>query len=256
MQASVVFTTSALLLLASFTIIWQQQIPTADASTTMGIAAVPYFSPTSDSWNKIYEQADTYYGTIKYAIINPCSGPCAEPLSQDWQDVILNLKSRGILTLGYIYYTKESIANIDYYMKDPVVTTNGIFFDKEGSADNLTVFQQYADYVHSFGGTVFINPGYNYAPVANYLNSGAADVANIYEAGLPRLFQMSVPADVPPEKLSAIIKNVNKESDMKKAISQVAGKGVGNVYVTSKSYIALPPYFADEVRIASITAIQ
>jgi hypothetical protein len=67
---------------------------------------------------------------------------------------------------------------------------------------------------------------------------------------------MSVPADVPPGKLSAIIKNVNKESDMKKAISQVAGKGVGNVYVTSKSYIALPPYFSEEVRIASITAVQ
>jgi hypothetical protein len=141
-------------------------------------------------------------------------------------------------------------------MKDPLVKTDGIFFDKPGSADNLAIFQQYADYVHNLNGTVFINPGYNYPPVVNYLNSGAADVANIYEAGLSRLFQMSVSANMPPEKLSAIVKNVNSESDMQKAILQVAEKGVGNVYVTSRSYTALPSYFPEEVRIANTTTVQ
>jgi hypothetical protein len=115
---------------------------------------------------------------------------------------------------------------------------------------------QYSDYIHLLSGIVFINPGYNYPPVIKYLDSGAVDVANIYESGLKRLFQMSVPAGVAPEKLSAIVKGVNKDVDLQKAISQVAEKGVGNIYVTSRSYIDLPPYFDKEVRICSDTAVQ
>jgi hypothetical protein len=234
----------------------QNVVGEALAATPMGVVAIPYFSPTSSSWNTIYSQADGFPGTIRFAIINPCSGPCAEQLSLDWQNVISNLKSRGITTLGYIYYTKESIANIDYYMKNPAIKTDGIFFDKEGSSDNLFNFQKYADYVHNATGMVFINPGYNYPPVSKYLSSGAADVANIYEAGLSRLFQMSVPSDIKPEKLSAIVKSVNKETDMQKAISQVAAKGVGNVYITSMSYTSLPSYFPQEVKTASSTIVQ
>ena len=136
-------------------------------------------------------------------------------------------------------------------MKIPEVRTDGIFFDKEGSSDNLADFMQYADYIHESGGIVFINPGYNYPAVIKYLDSGAVDVANIYESGLKRLFQMSVPAGVTPEKLSAIVKGVNKDVDLQKAISQVAEKDVGNIYVTSRSYTDLPPYFDKEVRIVA-----
>jgi len=240
-----------------FTISLNVGIGRASAETTtatsMGIIIIPYFSPTSLSWNAVYQQAQTYPGTIKYVIINPCSGPCAESLSQDWQNVISNLKSYGIKTLGYIYYTKENLANIDYYMKDPPIKTDGIFFDKEGSSDNLVNFQQFASYIHNLGGIVSINPGYNYAPVIKYLTSGSADIANIYEAGASRINQMSVPSGIAPEKLSAIVKNVKSVSDMKSTVSEVAAKNVGNIYVTTKSYTTLPSYFSDEIQTASKT---
>jgi len=231
--------------------------PLAEAQgTTMGIVAIPYFPPADLSWNTVFKQADAYPGTIKYAIINPCSGPCAEPLSQDWQNIIQKLASRGIISLGYVYYTEESLASIDYFMKDPATKTDGIFFDGEGAAEDLAPFRQYSDYIHGMGGIVYINPGYNYPPVKKYLNEGVADVANIYEGSLSRTIQISVPADISPEKLSVIITNANKEKDMQKALSEVAAKGIGNVYVTSKSYIALPSYFAKEIQKASTTPVH
>lgn len=95
---------------------------------TMQILVVPYFSPTSYFWQTIYDQASMYPGTIKYVVINPCSGPCNTPLTQDWEDVIFKLKSENIKTLGYIFNTSENFRNIDYYLKDPQVPMDGIFF--------------------------------------------------------------------------------------------------------------------------------
>ena len=67
---------------------------------------------------------------------------------------------------------------------------------------------------------------------------------------------MSVPAGVSPDKLSAVVENVNKASDVHKVISQVAQRDVGTIYVVSNTYIALPSYFSQEVKRASITFIQ
>ena len=65
-----------------------------------------------------------------------------------------NLKTKGIKTFGYLYYTTENMANIDYYMKDPAIKADGILFDGEGASDNLANFKQYSDYIHSLGGLV------------------------------------------------------------------------------------------------------
>jgi hypothetical protein len=46
------------------------------------------------------------------------------------------------------------------------------------------------------------------------------------------------------------------EIDIEKAVSQVAAKGVGNIYVTAKTYVSLPFYFPKEVEIANSTALQ
>ncbi|HEX5456842.1 MAG TPA: spherulation-specific family 4 protein [Candidatus Nitrosotalea sp.] len=99
----------------------------------LGLVLVPYFDPADEDWQTIYSMADKYPGAIRYVIINPCSGPCDAPLSSDWQHAISILKSDGVKTLGYIFDNSQSIANIDYYMKNPKVPTDGIFFDNEGS---------------------------------------------------------------------------------------------------------------------------
>src|SRR2546428_4715496 len=152
-------------------------IPSVFAQSTEGVLIVPYFSPTSSQWSLIYQQAIAHRGTIKYVIINPCSGPCSESnaLSQDWQNVISTLKSNdpAIMTVGYIYYTSESTNAINYYMLNPSVKTDGIFFDGEGSTNHLSAFSPFASYVHGLAangrsGIVYINPGC-YCYSADYL---------------------------------------------------------------------------------------
>lgn len=222
---------------------------------TMELVVVPYFDPTSQLWQVIYDEADKYPGTIKYVIINPCSGPCGPTLSQDWEDVILTLKSKNIKTLGYIFNNSESFSNIDYYMKNPSIRTDGIFFDNEGSVDDLTVFKTYADYVHHLGGIVYINPGYNYTYVDSYLASGAVDVANIHEIDSASSRQIVANKEFSPWKISVIVGNVTSPQEMQYALSDMADKGVGISYMYVNSYGTLPGFFPDEVQKAAVTKV-
>jgi hypothetical protein len=222
---------------------------------TMGVIVVPYFDPTDPQWNVIYQVANQYPGTIRYVIINPCSGPCGKTLSDDWQQVISILKSKKIKTLGYIFDSNESFSNIDYYMRANT-PTDGIFFDNEGSTDTLNKFKEFADYVHSLGGTVYINPGYYYPYVTNYIKSGIADVVNIHEIGFDLSTKILVNKELPKEKLSVILGNVTSTSDIEKMVRDVASKNVGIIYVYGNSYSTLPSFFSEVVRQASIITIQ
>lgn len=222
---------------------------------TVKMIIVPYFDPYDSQWDKIYEAADKYPNTIKYVIINPCSGPCGDSLSEDWQRVISNLKHRGIKTLGYVFNTSESIKNIDYYMKSSV-PTDGIFFDNESSTDNLKNFKQFSDHVHSLGGLVYINPGYNFPQVDSDITSGSTDIANIHEIESDKSHHILINEELPPAKLSVILGNVTSRDEMVSKLTEVASKGIGTVYVYGNSYSTLPEFFSDEVRQASITSIK
>jgi hypothetical protein len=134
------------------------------------------------------------------------------------------------------------------------MNTKGILFDKEGSqiTDNSVPFSKYSNYVHSLGGVVYPNPGYNYKYVINYLTGSTTggipdvDIANIHEAGPSRIFQMSVPAGISPDHLSAIVKSENKCSGMVSDIPDVSSKGIANVYVTGSTYSSSSSYFSNE----------
>jgi len=222
---------------------------------TVKMIVVPYFDPYDSQWDQIYEAADKYPQTIKYVIINPCSGPCGDSLSEDWQRVISNLKHRGIKTLGYVFNTSESVKNIDYYMKSQV-PTDGIFFDNESSTDNLKNFKQFSDHVHSLGGLVYINPGYNFPQVDSYITSGSTDIANIHEIESDKSHHILINEELPPTKLSVIVGNVTSRDEMVSKLTEVASKGIGTVYIYADSYSTLPPFFIDEVRQASMTPIK
>jgi len=188
-------------------------------------------------------------------IINPCSGPCGDSLSDDWKNVISNLKHRGIKTLGYVFNTAESIANIDYYMKSSV-PTDGIFFDNESSTDDLKNFKQFSKHVHDLGGIVYINPGYNFPQVDSYITSGSTDIANIHEIEYDKSHHIQINEDLPPAKLSVILGNVTSSDTMVSKLKEVASKGIGTVYVYEDSYSTLPSFFLDEVKQASMTQIK
>jgi len=227
----------------------------ANKNKTINVIVVPYFDPKDPQWNVIYQAAERYPSTIKYAIINPCSGPCGSTLSYDWENIISVLKGKKIKTLGYIFDSSESFSNIDYYMKAST-PTDGIFFDNEGSQDNLNKFRQFADYVHALGGIVYINPGYNYPQVANYIKSGAVDVANIHEIEYDKSHHILINEQLPAEKLSVILGNVTSTPGMVEKLKEVASKGVGTIYIYGNSYNSLPPFFTEEIRQASMTTIE
>ncbi|TBR11034.1 MAG: hypothetical protein EPO62_02430 [Candidatus Nitrosotenuis sp.] len=230
--------------------------PPNDPMTHMGVIIVPYFATTSQFWETIYLAADEYPGTIRYVIINPCSGPCNEPLSTDWQRIISELKSRNINTLGYIFDIFQSKENIDYYMVKPQIPTDGIFFDNEGTSDTIDRFKQYADYVHSLGGAVYINPGFNYPHVTNYLKEGLADVANMYEFESSKAHHISIDASLQPQQVSAILGEVFTVLEMRKMIYESAQAGVGTIYVYSDSYDSLPTFFSEMVRESADTKVK
>ena len=224
--------------------------------SNMQVIVVPYFAPDNPDWQLLFSEADKNPGVIKYVIINPCSGPCGELLSADWQNIILELKKRDIITLGYVFDADQNIKNIDHYMKSPV-PTDGIFFDNEGSSTNtMERFRPYAEYVHSLGGIIYINPGFNHPFIIDYLKSGLADVANVYEFESSESHHIEIDRSLHPRQLSVILGNVFTISEMVQMVHQTAEEGIGTVYLYSDSYFGLPPFFSELVREAARTQVQ
>lgn len=221
----------------------------------MHIIVVPYFETSNSDWKVLYDEADKNPGVIKYAIINPCSGPCGKSLSAEWQQIISELRKRDIKTLGYIFDTLQSIENIDHYMKAPV-PTDGIFFDNEGSTYTIDKFRQYAKYVHNLGGIVYINPGFNYPYIMEYIEGDLVDVTNIYEFESSKSHHMEIDKNIHPSKLSAILGNVFSVSEMIQMVHETAETGIGTVFVYSDSYYGLPRFFPELVREAAVTRVQ
>ena len=251
-----IVTLSSLIVLMLYKTNAQDEVEHQKPNGTMQLIVVPYFDPTNASWQTIYDQANKYPGTIKYVIVNPCSGPCGETLPQDWENVILTLKNKNVKTLGYIFNDSESFHNIDYYMKDAKVPTDRIFFDNEGSTDNLKSFKPYANYVHQLGGIVYINPGYNYSYVANFVKSKSTDVANIHEIYSSSFQHVVTNTAFSPWEINVIVGNVTNSQDMQSVLSDLGNKRIGVSYVYSDSYGDLPPFFPDEVQQASTTKVK
>jgi hypothetical protein len=225
-------------------------------NTKLGVIIVPYFEPKKQDWEILYAEADKYPNIIRYVIINPCSGPCDEPLSSDWQQIISKLKSRNIKTLGYIFDTFQNKKNIDYYMIEPQITTDGIFFDNEGSSNTIDKFRQYANYVHELGGIVYINPGFNYSYLDNYLKEGLVDVINMYEFESSKSHHINLEDDLQPQQISVIIGDVFTISEMKQMLYQLSQSGVGIIYVYSDSYYQLPSFFPELIKEAADITID
>jgi hypothetical protein len=225
-------------------------------NTKLGVLVVPYFAPTEQDWEDLYAEADKYPEIIRYVIINPCSGPCSEPLSSDWQQIISKLKSRNIQTLGYIFDTFQNKENIDYYMIAPKITTDGIFFDNEGSSNTIDKFRQYANYVHSLGGIVYINPGFNYPYLDNYLKEDLVDVVNMYEFESSKSHHIKLDDDLQSYQVSAILGNVFTISEMKQMLHESSQKGIGIIYVYSDSYYELPPFFSELIKEAASLSVK
>ena len=142
-------------------------------------------------------------------------------------------------------------------MKVTDIKTDGIFFDNEGTSDTIERFKKYAEHVHDLDGIVYINPGYNYPYIVNYLKEGVADVANVYEFESSKVHHMEMTdGGIHPRQLSAILGDVYSVSEMKRMLSETADVGIGTVYVYADSYYSLPPFFLELVKESGVTKIR
>ncbi|KAF2474811.1 uncharacterized protein BDR25DRAFT_384201 [Lindgomyces ingoldianus] len=166
----------------------------------MSILLPLYIYPWAGAWDPLYSAARTHPNLNITAIINPCSGPCANGIAeQPYITEIPKLKQYpNIRTLGYVAtnYTNKPIdavvqeiytyANWTKTMNNPSLAMDGIFFDEvPGTYD-----WHYRDYLNlakdavkaSSGlGQKFIvhNPGT--IPNINWNYLEIADVTVVYE---------------------------------------------------------------------------
>lgn len=243
---------SVIVIIASTSLIINYEDKNASKKPTnfsnIGLLLVPYFEPTDPNWKLVYDIADRYPGSIRYAIINPCSGPCDQVLSNDWQRVIQILKEKNVKTLGYIFDTDQSFENIDYYMQKTKIKTDGIFFDNEGNRDNYSGFKQYSDYVKSLDGLVFINPGFNYPHLKKYFNDKNIDMINLYEFESDKFHHINFDDSIYLDKVSVILGNISNKQEMKDLMFELSTRDVGIMYFYEDSYQTLPSFFEEMVK--------
>ena len=61
--------------------------------------------------------------------------------------------------------------------------------------------------------------------------------------------------NLPPSKMW-VLGNITDVQEMKTKLTEIASKGIGTVYLYSSSYDSLPPFFSEEIQLASITPIK
>jgi len=214
----------------------------------VNLIVVAYFDTNHSDWNVLFQIIEKYPNVIWYVIINPCSGPCPDPLSDNWQKIISRLKDDKVKTLGYIFDTDQSTENIDYYMKNSKIKTDGIFFDNEGSKNNVENFKKYSNYVRSLGGIVFINPGYNFNHLDDYVEEEVADVINLYEFDVVHFNSIMVNYKESSSRFSTILGNFTEPDKMEETLTKLLAKGITTVYLYDHSYQQLPFFFEDLVQ--------
>jgi len=213
---------------------------------------IPLYADTGNEWKKVIHAKNTHKSVPILVIINPNNGPSACP-SHDYMKEIMNLKSAGIIILGYVStnYTArnngEVITDIDNW-KRYYPDTDGIFFDemanipgKENYYVNLT------SYAKSLGFAITVgNPGIN--TLSSYV--GTVDNLVIYEdTGFPNLSSLGGWCTSHNKNHFSIISyGVNEIND---STIRNLSHHVGYLFITNGTlpnpFTSLPPYFGQIV---------
>lgn len=192
---------------------------TASTGILMPLYCAPYSNDSSNcadgdtySWQPVYSAHKAHPKVPFFAIYNPASGPgsayptCDGTRTDDDNRGIANLTSSGIPVLGYVdtNFTRTpystAVENITAWVACyPKIS--GIFFDEMNyptsgvTTSNEIYYQNLTSYAKNTKGLTYTigNPG---SPTGqNYVNSGAADVIDIFEqSNVP-----SIPNDLVPD---------------------------------------------------------
>ena len=209
---------------------------------------IPLYANPGDEWEKVISTKKIHPSVPMLVIINPNNGPMPCP-RQDYVKGITDLKSVGIMTLGYVStnYTARDydkvIADVNNW-KMCYPNIDGIFFDemsnisgKENYYANLTSYAKSIGFIFTVG-----NPGIKIP--SSYV--GTVDNLVIYEdMGLPNL-----------SSFEGLYDNFNKRdfsiisydiSSLDDSTIRYLSPHVGYLFITNGTlpnpFTSLPPYF-------------
>jgi hypothetical protein len=220
---------------------------------TMRMAVPAYFSPPSDSWQRLIDGAPT----VGMIIFNPDSGPgsAADPA---YTKVIADAQAKGITMLGYVATSygarpeADVIADINRYYD--FYSLSGIYF-AEGPMDNdctsmEAMYHRMSDAVRSRDSRAFLAVGTRFCPTYIYFFDLMVQFArnwNEYQTDYAPPSWM--PANS-PQRFCHFVNSV-PASDASTALSRMYSNGAGWIYVTDQSdpnpWGVLPTYFDEEL---------
>ncbi|HET7142949.1 MAG TPA: spherulation-specific family 4 protein [Anaerolineales bacterium] len=214
---------------------------------------IPFYIYPGSEWDRLVRAKNNYSRVPMIAVINPNNGPGSFQ-NPDYVTGIQNLRSAGILVLGYVHTnyasrnTTEVEAEIDQYKN--WYPLDGIFLDQMSDlAGNEAYYSNLTAHTKSLGfGFVMGNPATDALP--SYI--GTVDNLIIYESpGLPSLQSLGGwHANYAKQNFSMLAYGLNTLDE-----SFVIGASdyVGFLYITDDAlpnpYDALPAYFEQLVSV-------
>lgn len=216
--------------------------------------AVPaYFYPGA-TWTTLSS------GGVALAIANPASGPGAT-IDPNYTAAIGAARAAGVHIIGYVHtsYGARPSADVEAEIRlwRDLYGVDGIFFDEApGTSDCAALASTYAGWAAVARASdpsafVALNPGTD--TCASYLDF--ADVLVVFEGTAATFGSWSPPAwgaAAGPDRLWTLIYAASSPTDV---LAEVRARGVGWAYVTDDDlpnpWDTLPPYWADELRLAA-----
>jgi hypothetical protein len=230
-------------------------------SAPLGIMVPAYFDPSSGGdWRSLDDAASR---VPLIAIMNPDNGPGASQ-TQAYVNALANLHRAGGRIIGYVYssYAARALTNveadIDTYLSFYAV--DGFFIDEMTDDQNTNHLAYYAAiyrYVKSKGAgySVTGNPGEN--TVRDYLTERTADCLMVFEnhdTNYPGFRPSDWVTRYPAQQFAQIVYDVTNSAAMSNDVELVATRHAGWIYLTDRTYGALPSYWTNEA--GSVEALK
>jgi len=216
---------------------------------SLDIGVPAYFYPRYP--DPVWEQMQGNVPTCEFAIANVDSGPGTAVVA-NYKNQITAARSAGLKILGYVHtsYGNRSETDVKKDVSDWAAfykPLDGIFYDEASNkcptVDYYMAIGAYAK--NQVGGIVIINPG---TVVPECMNATADMIVTFEgaESSYPNWKPSGWEAKYPANKFYHIVHTASAAS-LPGVVSLAKSRNVGNVYVTDKSYSALPSYWTQEV---------